>query len=444
MRTLALVSLLVVTTGATAQSVPDGLLGRWAGAAVENGTPRLFDLTFGRAPDGTLATELTLPYNGYDQFPFAFAYDAAGGPGSGPDGRLSGGLFGDEMRLSVDLAEGHLRGVVLRADTVAALVHLQKVPAFPLPPLASEEVRFRAGADTLAATLVRPAGRAVPPVALLVPGRGQTAREEMLGWARLLARGGVAALAWDGRGSGRSTGDADAVTSDVLIEDARAALAWALARTDLGPAGFVSYSAGGWVAPVVAADRDDVAFVVTLVGPAASLADQQGHTTVAFMRASGTAYADDEIAAAFAYQQQTVRLAQADAPWSAFEAINAGAQASRWREHALIPAAADDADLAYFRRHRFEAPPWARVRAPVLAVFGETDPLVPPADNVPLLRAALAATPDVTVVVAPGADHTLARPAGVVGEGDGRYYRPWTRSAVVFDALLGWFAARFP
>gem|GEM_PF-1931522 len=30
------------------------------------------------------------------------------------------------------------------------------------------------------------------------------------------------------------------------------------------------------------------AFVVTLVGPAVSLADQQGYNTVAFMQASGT------------------------------------------------------------------------------------------------------------------------------------------------------------
>jgi hypothetical protein len=59
-------------------------------------------------------------------------------------------------------------------------------------------------------------------------------------------------------------------------------------------------------------------------------------------------------------------------------------------------------------------------------------------------NAALAANPDVTVLVAPGADHTLARPAGYVGEGEARYYRPWTRSAVVFDTLIAWFGERFP
>ncbi|MBI1268155.1 MAG: alpha/beta fold hydrolase [Cryomorphaceae bacterium] len=323
-------------------------------------------------------------------------------------------------------------------------VHLQKVPDYPLPPLVSEKLRFRAGRDTLAATLLKPAGRQKPPVALLVPGRGQVYGEEMLGWAQLLARSGVAALVWDGRGNGGSTGAAAAETSERLLEDARAAFDWALARPDLGPVGLLSYSAGGWVAPMVAADRDDVAFVVTLVGPAVSLAEQQAFTTVAFLRASGMAYSEAEAKEAFFYQQQTVQLAQAGAPWSDFEAINAQALASRWREHALIPASMDDADLAYFRSHRFHAPPWQRVGAPVLAIFGEIDPLVLTADNLPTLRTALADNPDVTVLVAPGADHTLARPAGYVGEGESRYYRPWTRSAVVFDTLIAWFGERFP
>jgi hypothetical protein len=284
-------------------------------------------------------------------------------------------------------------------------------------------------------------------VAVLVAGRGQGLRTEMLGWARLLARHGVAALVWDGRGEGSSTGDAATVTADDLFADVRAAVAWAAARADLGPVGLVSYSAGGWIVPTVAAERDDIRFVVTLAGPATSLADQQAYTTTAFMRASGTAYTDDEYADAFAYQRQTVLLAQSDAPWDAFDAINGPARTARWATHALIPATAADPDLDYFRRSRsFGAPPWGRVRAPVLAIYGEADPIVSPVDHVPVLSAALAPGTDATVVVAPGADHTLARPAAVVGEGvwPARYYRPWTRSAVVFDALVGWFAARFP
>ena len=434
---------LLVLLASSAAAQPDGLLGRWAGAAVQNGTPVLFELDLSRGADGALATSLTLPYNGYDRFAFDFAYaPAASGDAASGDGTLTGGLFGDEMHLTVDLAEGHLRGTVTAGDSVTARVHLQKVVGFPLPAIADEEVRFAVGRDTLAGTLYRPAGAVRPPAAVVVAGRDAGTRAAMSGWARLLARTGTAALVYDAHGTGRSTGDAHTETAEDRIDGARAALDLLLARDDLGAVGLVGYSAAGWIVPTVAADRDDVAFVVTMAGPTESLADQQGHVTTAFMRASETPFTDAETAAAFAYQRQTVVLAQAGASWDEFEAVNAPARATRWAEHALIPDSLGAPDLDYFRRRTgFAAPPWSRVRAPVLAFFGEADPIVPPGDNVPRL---LAAQPGATVVVLPGADHTLARPAAVVGEGawPERFYRPWTRSALLFETLVRWVGER--
>lgn len=433
---MRLALLLLLATSAAAQPVPDGLLGRWAGASIRNGTPVLFELDFARGADGALRTDLTLPYNGYDRFAYDFAY--APEPG---DGTLTSGHFGDEMRLVVDLAEGYLRGTVSEGDSVVARVHLQKVVRFDLPAISEDEVRFASGRDTLVGTLFRPAGAQRPPAAVLVAGRDGGTRASMGNWARLLARSGIAALAYDARGTGRSGGDAATETAEDRVGDARAALGWLLGRDDVGPVGLVGYSAAGWIVPVVAADRDDVAFAVTMAGPAESLADQQGHVTTAFMRASGEAFSELEVAAAFAYQRQTVALAQAGASWRAFEAVNAAARAARWAEHAYVPDSLDAPDLDYFRRRAgFTAPPWDRVRAPVLAFFGEADLIVPPGDNVPTLRAA---QPEATIVVLPGADHTLARPAGVVGEGAGRFYRPWTRSALLLETLTGWLRERF-
>lgn len=423
-------------------AVPPDLLGRWAGASVENGTPRLLELEFSLDADLSLRTDLTLPYNGYDRFAYDFTYT----PGGEYDGTLTSGLFGDAMRLAVDLGEGHLRGTVTEGDSVTARVHLQKVIDYDLPAIQTEEIRFTAGRDTLAGTLFRPAGVARPAAAVLVSGRGYRTRGEMTGWARLLARHGVAALAFDARGTGGSTGDRDALTAEDRFEEVHAALDLLAGREDIGSAGLFSYSAGGWVLPIVAAARDDVAFVVTLVGPAESLADQQGHVTTEFMRASGEAYSDAEYQAAFSYQQQTVVLAQEEAPWIEFDRLNAVARTTRWAEHALIPDSLDAPDLDYFRRRRgFATPPWNRVDAPVLAVFGEKDLIVPPEVNVPILETALANNPDATVLVIPGADHTLARPTAFVGEGDwpDRFYRPWTRSPLLFETLVDWFEERF-
>ncbi|MEM0963495.1 MAG: alpha/beta hydrolase, partial [Bacteroidota bacterium] len=269
---------------------------------------------------------------------------------------------------------------------------------------------------------------------------------DMIGWAKLLARSGIAALVWDGRGAGRSSGDAATVTAESREAEVQAALDLMSTCRDLGPVGLLSYSAGGWITPDVAAERDDVAFVVALVGPAQSLADQQGHVTTAFMRASGESFTEAEYAEAFAYQRATVELAQTGRTWSAFEQINAPAREARWAAHALIPDSPDLEDLDYFRRRiGFDAPAWDRVRVPVLAVYGEADLIVPPQNNVPRLRAALAGNADATVLVIPGADHTLARPAGLAGEGEWphRFYRPWTRSPAVLEGLVEWLRERF-
>ena len=399
---------------------PTVLLGRWSRAATEAGTPRLFDLAFSLDADGALATEITQPYNGYDRFSVDFFVYEAGGP---HDGTLTGGLFGDEMRLVLDLAEGHLRGTVVVDDSVTMRVHLQRVLDVPRPVVRQERVAFTVGSDTLAGVVYLPGGDGPHPGAVMVAGRGQSAVYWMYNWATLLARSGVAALVWDGRGVGGSTGDAATVTAEDREAEARAALDALGQRADVGPVGLVSYSAGGWIVPDVAAERDDVAFVVTMVGPVESLADQQGHVTTAFMQASGDAFTDAEYAQAFAYQRATVELAQEDAPWSAFERINAPVRAARWAEHALVPDSLDAPDLDYFRRRTgFDAPAWDRVRAPVLGLFGETDRVVPPEHNAPRLRAALAGNADATVVVVPRR-RPLAR-AAVGVRRRGRVARP--------------------
>ena len=422
-------------------SVPSGLLGRWAGAAIQNGTPSLLELDFKIDAEGRLLTELTLPYNGYDRFQYEFTY-AAGGK---QDGTLTSELFGDEMRLTLDLAEGHLRGVVTESDSVTARVHLQKVVRFELPAIDAEEIRFPAGRDTLAGVLYSPLGADRPAAVILVTGRGYGTRHEMSNWGRLLAGQGIAALAFDGRGTGGSTGVNGSATAEDRFDDVRGALDFLAGRDALGPIGLLGSSAAGWIVPTVAAEREDVRFVVTLAGPAESLADQQGHVTAAFMRASGKVFAEAEYEEAFEYQRRTVMLAQEGASWADFQRINKPVRTSRWAEHALIPDSLDAPDLDYFRRRSgFTKPPWEQVRVPVLAVFGEEDLVVPPGDNVPLLRAALADNADMTIVVLPGADHALARPDEWVGEGTwpDRYYRPWTRSPFLFQTVLDWIAKR--
>ena len=444
MRALAF-AVLLLAAGARAQdaAVPPELAGTWSGAAVSGPVPRLFTLELS-VDDGGLQTVLTQPYRGFDRFGIAGRYEA---PDSTGFGHLTYGLFGDAMRLVVDLGEMTLRGTVVEGDSVTATVFLQRVVPFPLPEIEARAFRIASGADTLAGSLLLPAGAASAggphPAVVMVTGRGYGTRAETAALGRLLARKGIAALVWDGRGTGGSTGDRATVTAAERVADVRAVLDWAAAQPDLDAAqiGVFGSSAGGWIAPMAADGRHDVAFLLTSVGPAEGLADQQGHTTTELMRRSDSTYTDAEYAAAFAYQRDLVPMAQTGAPWAAFEAANARARAARWAEHALIPDSLTSPDLDYYARMRgLDAGPalsrWAR---PLLAVYGADDWIVPPRENVPLFRRLTESNPDATAVVLQ-TGHASERPAADVGEGAWpyRYRRSWTRAPEWYTTLLGW------
>jgi dienelactone hydrolase len=432
--------------GQVRAQVPVALTGTWSGAALTAATPRLFSLDLEVLGD-SLSAHLTQPYSGFDRFPVALRYVAV----PGTDGALVAGLFGDEMRLRVDLAEQTLRGVVTEGDSVTQTVFLQRVVSFPLPAVAEREFRVRSGRDTLAGSLLLPADAAFAagphPAVVMVTGRGYGTRLGLADVARLLARMGIAAVVWDGRGQGRSTGAAATVTSAERIADVRAVLDWARAQPEIDAAqvGLYGYSAGGWLAPLAADGRDDVAFLVTVVGPAEGLADQQAHTTTALMAASDSVYAEAEVAAAFAYQRDLVEMAQRGVPWEAFEAANAAARVARWAEHALIPEGPESPDLDYYRRMPGLEPgeALAHFGGPILALYGAADWVVSPEHNVPLMRSLTSGNADATVEVLE-MGHALERPAAVVGEGawPDRYRRLWTRVPEFYDTLLRWLDAR--
>jgi dipeptidyl aminopeptidase/acylaminoacyl peptidase len=164
----------------------------------------------------------------------------------------------------------------------------------------SEEAR-------LAATLILPEGGKPPyPGVVLVHGSGQVTAAQMMGTANRLVRLGVAALTYDKRGVGGSTGEYASVGSgnsermfDLLSRDALAAVAALRARRDVDPKriGLVGISQGGWIAPLAATIDPGIAFVVTISGPAVSVGEE-----IAYSRLAGEdpgsqqGVSDDEIA----------------------------------------------------------------------------------------------------------------------------------------------------
>ena len=177
---------------------------------------------------------------------------------------------------------------------------VQARPQDPQPPFnyRINEVTFRnekEGFD-LTGTLTIPEGDGPFPAMVLVSGSGQENRDEELMnhrpfWviADYCARHGVAVLRYDDRGIGGSDGEVMNATSLDFSYDAEAAFDYLRSQKliDASRVGILGHSEGGIINFMVSARRPEVAFLVSLAGPAVNGIEVLKEQQKAILRASG-------------------------------------------------------------------------------------------------------------------------------------------------------------
>ena len=337
------------------------------------------------------------------------------------------------------------------------------MPPFPY---LEEEVTFTSGDVTLAGTLTLPDGDGRAPAVLLITGSGpQDRNEELIGHkpflllADRLTRAGFAVLRVDDRGVGGSTGsDADATFAD-LAADVGAGLDLLVAhpRVDAAAMGLLGHSLGGYLAPYVASQRDDVAFAILMAGPAVdgfAVLEVQNELLIARTLASqGTS--QEAIDAAIADQLEFLRTLR---PLLQSEDLDAARAFARERVEAEVPAeqrpSVDEFEAFIAMQQEaivapvfratldFDPRPYLEeLDVPTLAFFGGLDLQVDAAQSEGPMREALAGNPDATVIVFEGLNH-LMQPAttGLVEEYGAIEV---TIDEAVLDTIVGWAAERF-
>src|SRR5580704_18114584 len=137
-----------------------------------------------------------------------------------------------------------------------------------------EAVHFVSGRIKLAGTLVLPAGSHSHPAVVLFHGSGAQKRD--LFTARWFAEQGIAALAYDKRGVGDSTGNFRTVPFMDLCDDGLAAIAYLKSRKEIDTRriGVWGLSQGGWLGPLAASRSADISFVIAVSGPGVSPGEQ--------------------------------------------------------------------------------------------------------------------------------------------------------------------------
>jgi len=159
----------------------------------------------------------------------------------------------------------------------------KKKPKFQEPtkpyPYKSEEITFvnkKANNITLSGTLTLPKNIKKPVVAILISGSGPQNRDEeildhkpFLVLADHLTNNGIAVLRYDDRGVAKSEGTQNNATSADFATDVEAAITYLQTRKDIDTSkiGLIGHSEGGLIAPMVASNNNNVAFIVLLAGP---------------------------------------------------------------------------------------------------------------------------------------------------------------------------------
>jgi pimeloyl-ACP methyl ester carboxylesterase len=131
-----------------------------------------------------------------------------------------------------------------------------------------EDLGFRAGAEECAAWLYPAAGAsASAPLIVMAHGLSGTRRDRLGAFAERFAEAGVAALVFDHRGFGDSSGEPDLFDPGRQLEDWRAAIAFArtLPRTDPERVATFGSSMGGGNALAAAAEDERVAAAISQV-----------------------------------------------------------------------------------------------------------------------------------------------------------------------------------
>jgi fermentation-respiration switch protein FrsA (DUF1100 family) len=297
-------------------------------------------------------------------------------------------------------------------------------------PYNEEEVTYenKEAGVKLAGTLTTPRSEGPFPAVILISGSGQQNRdEEILGHrpflvlSDYLTRRGIAVLRVDDRGTGGSTGNVSQATTEDFAGDVLAGIEYLKSREDIDPTriGLIGHSEGGLIAPLVAVESQDVAFIVLMAGTGITgeeimylqsdlIARAEGadNETIArnnaLMKSMFTVIKEEKnntIAEEKLRKLLTDELANMSAEekqYSGYSEANLDIQI----QQLLSPW------MRFFLTYD-PRPTLMKVKCPVLAINGEKDLQVPPKENLQAIEEALEAggNTDYTVKELPGLNH---------------------------------------
>ena len=314
-----------------------------------------------------------------------------------------------------------------------------------------QKVTFTNRDVRLSGILVEPDGKGPFPAVVLLHGSGPQTYDQpaFVVHANAFLKAGFAVLAYDKRGSGKSTGELAISDYDDLAGDVTAAVAFLRTRPEIASSkiGLLGRSEGGWVSTLAASRDPKIAFVIMSSGCAVGPLEETLYETRRALQESGVPPDLVEQAAKFktALWEFDRRVAEG----------KTGAEALR-AERAQLLKQLDDFHKANMQafppvmdpdledRRKFAAianmmfydpqPALNALRAPLLEAIGTEDEAVDPKTTLAALDRLRSSGRDVTTKTFPGVGHSLLKMQGttILGYADGylEFITAWARDHI--------------
>lgn len=277
-----------------------------------------------------------------------------------------------------------------------------------------QDVAFSNNRVQLAGSLYRPEG-SPPYPALIVLHAANGGTRDYPFYQHLieyLPSQGIAVLLYDRRGSGKSTGDFERADFNDLAGDAIAAIDYLHSQNDIDirKIGVYGVSQGGWIAPLVAAQRPDVAYLIIVSGSGVSPAKQMEYAAITVLRKAG--FSEDIVARAVDLRNRVNQYYRGKLPFETVKSDIDRVQEEPWFPYTFLGSSDQlprdvTQDKWYYELDYDPLLAWHRVAQPSLFLFAEDDQWVPVQESIVNFRSVTKHLRDVTMLEIDGTDHLM-------------------------------------
>src|SRR5215510_13420149 len=278
-----------------------------------------------------------------------------------------------------------------------------------------ESLTFKNGDITLGATLILPPTEGRHPVVIVTPGDYGTNRNQLRIWAHNFVSRGIAALVFDSRGAGQSSGAINSNSFSDLADDVLAIVQSLKTRADINPKqiGLFGFSNSAYTVALAASRSKDVGFLILQSHSGVPPWKQEMFRAETQLRADN--FPDSTVKQGADFMRLKFEAAQTGAGWEQIQEIMIQAAGERWLAYTNPPRSLERLRGFWERSATYNpVPALEKLNIPVFAYWGANDTYVPVTESAAAFKQAMARAGNkkYTVKIYPNSQHDLVEGSG--------------------------------